>query len=291
MSSGCAALQLTEEDVTRMLVAGVHLGAKNQDKKMESYVYKKRPDGVCITHLKKTWEKILLAARMIVAIENPADVCVLSTQPIGTRAVLKFAFHTGASPIAGRFTPGTFSNQIQKAFKEPRLLVVTDPKNDHQAVMEASYVNVPVIAFCNTDAKLDYVDCVIPCNNASKMSIGLMWWMLAREVLCFRGIITRNRNAPWDVKPDLYFFRDAEDLKKEEESNIPDDVQEPVYAQPEFKQPAIPAQEDWTVESATDWSTTNADDWTGQAAATTGTSNWADDEAQWNAHLANGSWQ
>ena len=45
--------------------------------------------------------------------------------------MLKFAA-TGAPPIAGRFTPGTFTNQIQAAFQEPRLLVVTDPRADHQ---------------------------------------------------------------------------------------------------------------------------------------------------------------
>ena len=48
------------------------------------------------------------------------------------RAVLKFAAHTGAVAVAGRFTPGTFTNQIQAAFKEPRLLVVSDPRTDHQ---------------------------------------------------------------------------------------------------------------------------------------------------------------
>ena len=48
------------------------------------------------------------------------------------RAILKFASYTGAHPIAGRFTPGTFTNQIQKAFREPRLLVVSDPRSDHQ---------------------------------------------------------------------------------------------------------------------------------------------------------------
>ena len=51
---------------------------------------------------------------------------------ISKRAVLKFAAATGATPIAGRFTPGTFTNQIQAAFREPRLLVVTDPRADHQ---------------------------------------------------------------------------------------------------------------------------------------------------------------
>ena len=55
----------------------------------------------------------MLAARAIAAIENPADVCVISARPYGQRAVLKFASYVGATPIAGRFTPGTFTNQIQ----------------------------------------------------------------------------------------------------------------------------------------------------------------------------------
>ena len=39
--------------------------------------------GVHIINLKKTWEKLLLAARIIVSIENPADVCVISARPYG----------------------------------------------------------------------------------------------------------------------------------------------------------------------------------------------------------------
>ena len=69
--------------------------------------------GIYIINLKKTWEKLLFAARAVAAIENPADICVISARPYGQRAVLKFASYTGATPIAGRFTPGTFTNQIQ----------------------------------------------------------------------------------------------------------------------------------------------------------------------------------
>ena len=54
-----------------------------------------------------------------------------------------------ACPAAGAFT-----NQIQKGFEEPRLLIVTDPRTDHQSIKEAAYMNIPVIAFCDTDSDL-----------------------------------------------------------------------------------------------------------------------------------------
>lgn len=115
--------------------------------------------------IQKIWTKLFLAARAIVAIEDPADICVVSARPFAQRALLKFAAHTGATPIFGRFTPGSLTNQIQKNFKEPRLLVVSDPILDHQAINEASYVNIPVISFANTESPLKNIDLVIPCNN------------------------------------------------------------------------------------------------------------------------------
>lgn len=118
--------------------------------------------------------------------------------------MLKFAAHTGAVAIAGRFTPGSFTNYITRSFKEPRLIVVTDPRTDAQAIKEASYVNIPVIALCDTDSPTEYVDVAIPTNNKGRHAIGCVWWMLAREVLRIRGTIA-SRDTPWDVMVDLYF--------------------------------------------------------------------------------------
>lgn len=251
MSGNCEALSLKEDDVKKILACGSHIGTSRVDYQMEQYVYKRRPDGVYIMNMRKMWEKLVLAARAIAAIENPADVFVVSSRPYGQRAILKYAAATGAVAIAGRFTPGTFTNYIQKNFREPRLLVITDPRADHQAVKEASYVNIPVIALSNSDTPLRFVDIAVPTNNKSIHSIGLAWWFLAREVLRLRGTISRE--VEWEVMVDLYFYRDPEEVEKEEQA-----AQEKAQF---AAQEALPAAENWggdMGEPAQDWAAESA---------------------------------
>jgi len=206
-------LAMKEEDLKLLLTANVHVGTKNCDPQMERYVWRRRSDGIHIVNLGKTWEKLMLAARIIVAIENPQDVVVVSSRPYGQRAVFKFAQHTGSQYIGGRYTPGTFTNHTAKIYLEPRLLIITDPLSDHQPIKEAAYVNMPVIAFVDTDSGTRNVDVAIPCNNKGKQAIGLLYWLLAREVNRMRGAI--NRVDPWNVAVDLFIYRDPEEAEKQ----------------------------------------------------------------------------
>lgn len=45
---------------------------------MAPYIFKRNREGIHIINVAKTWEKLMLAARIIAAIPNPADILVNS---------------------------------------------------------------------------------------------------------------------------------------------------------------------------------------------------------------------
>jgi small subunit ribosomal protein SAe len=210
---------------------------------MGTYVYGKadgatdaKMSGNCLMDLQKTWDKIVLAARVLASVEDASTIYCVGQRPYAQRAIIKFAKEIGATAAPGRFTPGQFTNQVTQQFVEPRILLVADPRTDSQAIKESSYVNIPTIAFCGSDSPLEYVDVCIPGNNRGKESLGLLYWMLAREVKRIRGEIPRDH--PWEVKVDLFIYRDPEEFDKEveaQEANYREDAEfddfEEQYAQ------------------------------------------------------------
>ena len=62
-----------------------HIGTENCTDLMAPYIFKRNREGIHIVNIAKTWEKLMLAARIIAAIPNPADVLVISVVLIDFR--------------------------------------------------------------------------------------------------------------------------------------------------------------------------------------------------------------
>ena len=212
-----------EEDIKSLIIAGCHYGGKKVTKQMKKYVYTIRKDGIAIFDVNKIYEKIQVAARIIASID-PDSVISVSSKEAGQRAVYKFGHFTKTQTVTGRWSPGMLTNQTTKKFIEPRLLIVTDPRTDYNAILESSYVNIPVIAICNSDNMLKYVDCAIPCNNRSAKAIAMIWYLLTKAVLEVKRDMTnfeKNPSAYYNVEMDKK--KDEKKEKEEKEGEAAED--------------------------------------------------------------------
>lgn len=203
-------------------MAGCHFGGKKITKQMRKYVYTVRDDGIAIFDVNKIYEKIRVAARIIASVD-PDSVISVSGKAAGQRAVYKFGHFTKTQTVTGRWSPGMLTNQTTKKFVEPRLLIVTDPRTDYNAILESSYVNIPVIAICNTDNNLKYVDCAIPCNNRSVKAVSMIWYLLTKNVLEIKKDTENfDKNPSAYVNPDLMANKKGEGRKGKEEEGEED---------------------------------------------------------------------
>jgi small subunit ribosomal protein S2 len=182
----------------KYLAAGLHIGTQQKTKDMERYIYRVRADGHYVLDVRKTNDRIQSTANFL-AKYDPDDILVVSTRQYGQAPVKKFGEIIGAKTIPGRFIPGTLTNPEYAKFIEPKVLVVTDPRSDSQAIIEAKQMGIPVVALCDTENLLGNVDIVLPVNNKGRKAIALVYWLLARQILRARGIIAED--ADLDVEP------------------------------------------------------------------------------------------
>ncbi len=178
------------------LSAGVHIGMRMKTKGMAPFIFKTRPDGLSVLDIEKTDERIKIAAKFLAPYK---DIMVVCRKANGAKPVKKFAEVVGAKAVTGRFLPGTLSNPNLDYYTEPDVIIVTDPIADKQAVKEAAEKRIPIVAICDTYNDLEFVDLVIPANNKGKKSLGLIYYLLAREILKARGEIKKNEEFKYTL--------------------------------------------------------------------------------------------
>jgi small subunit ribosomal protein S2 len=181
------------ENLEKMILStGIRVGTPVKTKSMSRYIVRANPEGLYILDISKTLYRIDVAAKFI-GRTNISKVAITSAREYGKKPVEKFCEATGATPILGRFMPGTFTNPSLPKYMEPEIVIVTDPQADQQAVIEATRAGVPVLAISNSDNVISKVDLVIPANNRGRKALATVYWLLAREVMKKQGKIKSDK--------------------------------------------------------------------------------------------------
>ncbi len=170
------------------LKSGVHIGTKFRTKYMSNFIYKTRPDGLSVLNVQKIDERIRLGANLL-SDYKPEDILVVCRRENGWKSVKKFAEVTGCRYFAGRYPPGILTNSSLRDFIEAKIILVVDIWPDRNAVKDAIKIGIPVMAICDTNNQSNNIDFVIPGNNKGKKSLGLIFYLLAREYCKHTGLI------------------------------------------------------------------------------------------------------
>ncbi|MCX6742522.1 MAG: 30S ribosomal protein S2 [Candidatus Pacearchaeota archaeon] len=171
------------EDYIRV---SIHIGTRAVTPTMREYVYRRKADGIAVLNTKKIDEKIGQAASFL-ARYAPEDIIVCGKKDAASKPLEAFNDATGIR-IFKKYPAGIITNSKLKTFFEPKLIFILDPWVDKNALNDAVKIRIPVISLCSTNNNTHNIDFVIPCNNKTQNSIGLVLYLIAKLYLEKKGM-------------------------------------------------------------------------------------------------------
>ncbi len=183
---------------TKILSTGIRVGTAVKTKFMAPFITKASPEGLYLIDLDITVRRIQTAAKFISRVKSQ-DVIVCSGREYANKPIEKFCELTGAVKKLGRFMPGTLTNPSLPYYIEPKLVLISDPQVDVQAITEATNAGIPVIGIANTDNITSKVDLVIPANNRGRKALATTYWLLAREILIQKGELKEGEQIKYEI--------------------------------------------------------------------------------------------
>ena len=181
------------------LKSGIHIGTKFKTKYMERFIYKTRPDGLSVLNIQQIDERIRFAINLLSNYE-PEEIIIASRRENGWKPVKLMGELTGIKVFAGRYPPGAMTNPALETFIEGKIMLVTDPWPDKNAIIDALKIGLPVIALCDTNNQTNNIDLVVPCNNKGKKSLGLFFYLLTKNYMLKKGLIKNEKEFKHKVE-------------------------------------------------------------------------------------------
>ena len=183
---------------TKILSTGIRVGTAVKTKFMIPFITKASPEGLYLIDLDITVDRIQTAAKFISRIKSE-DVIVCSGREYANTPIEKFCELTGTVKKLGRFMPGTLTNPSLPYYIEPKLVLISDPQVDEQAITEATNAGIPIIGISNTDNVTSKVDLIIPANNRGRKALATTYWLLAREILIQKGELKEGEQIKYEI--------------------------------------------------------------------------------------------
>ena len=182
----------------KVISTGIRVGTQVKTKFMKQFIEKASPEGLYMLNIDMTLEKIKTCAKFInrVGAEN---IIACSGRQYAGIPIEKFCEMTGAKQLLGRFMPGTLTNPSLPYYIEPKLILISDPEVDVQALIEATNAGIPIIGIANTDNVTSKLDVIIPANNRGRKSLATIYWLLVRQILIEKGELKENESMKYEI--------------------------------------------------------------------------------------------
>ena len=159
---------------------GIHIGTKVMTADMKKYVYKRRADGLVIIDTEKI-DKRLRNAIAALSQYPPKEILIVCKREAGWKPLEKLGEVTGIRVFTKKYPAGIITNTDLPNFFECSIMLVSDQWLDKNPLADAIQMNIPVIALCDTNNVTANIDLIVPCNNKSNKSLGLIFYIIAKE--------------------------------------------------------------------------------------------------------------
>ncbi len=122
--------------------------------------------------------------------------------------------------IAERDKLEKFLGGIKEMKKVPDALFIVDPRKEHNAILEARKLNIPVFGIVDTNCDPDDVDYVIPANDDAIRAVKLVTWVMGNAVIEANGGVVEKFEETEDVNltEEIQKEKPARENKTEEKS-------------------------------------------------------------------------
>ena len=169
------------------LKSSIHLGTRVITPDMRSYVYKRRADGLAVFNTALLDDKLREGAEYLSKFA-PENVIIVCKREAGWKAVDLFSKTTGIRAFTKKYPAGILTNSQLETFIETDLVFICDPWIDKNALTDANKIKIPVLSVCDTNNYTQGVAKIIPGNNKSAKSLGIIFYLLTKLYVESRGI-------------------------------------------------------------------------------------------------------